>query len=276
MASTNTIGGPGASGTSNQGVSCAISGDATTLAIGGSTDNSYIGATWVFTQSGNIWSEQIKLVGTGATGLALQGTSCSISSDGNTLAVGGHRDNSFIGATWIFVRSEDVWTQQDKLVGSGSTSNSNQGISCSLSNDGNTLAVGALGDNNFIGATWIFNRSGSIWSQNIKLVGIDGIGATFQGASCALSGDGTMLAVGGDGDNTSNGATWIFVQSADVWTQQSKVVGKGNIGPAGQGTACSLSNNGSILAVEGIVIIVMLERVGYLNDLVVIGFNRLN
>ena len=136
-------------------------------------------------------------------------------------------------------------------MGSGWSGTSNQGRSCSLSNDGNTLAVGALGDNNFIGATWIFNRSGSIWSQNIKLVGTDGIGATFQGISCALSGDGTMLAVGGDGDSTSNGATWIFVQSGDVWTQQSKIVGKGNIGSARQGTACSLSNNGSILAVGG-------------------------
>ena len=47
----------------------------------------------------------------------------SLSSDGNTLAVGGYGDDSDIGATWIFTRSGSTWTQQgSKLVGTGQLS----------------------------------------------------------------------------------------------------------------------------------------------------------
>jgi hypothetical protein len=54
----------------------------------------------------------------------------SLSSDGNTLAVGGYQDNSNIGATWIFTRSGGIWTQQgNKLVGTGYNGASQQGVS---------------------------------------------------------------------------------------------------------------------------------------------------
>jgi len=50
------------------------------------------------------WTQQgAKPVGTGSAGSDVyQGRAVSLSSDGNTLAVGGFRDNSLIGATWIF------------------------------------------------------------------------------------------------------------------------------------------------------------------------------
>jgi len=58
-----------------------------------------------------------KLVGTGAVGGAFQGSSVSLSSDGNTAIVGGYGDSGFVGAAWIWTRSSGVWTQQgSKLV----------------------------------------------------------------------------------------------------------------------------------------------------------------
>jgi hypothetical protein len=146
------------------------------------------------------------LVGTGYTfityGIA-QGCSVALSSDGNTLAVGGFGDNDTAGATWIFTRSGGAWTQQgSKLVGTGATGSiSNQGFSVALSGDGNTLALGAPGDDTNIGATWIFTRSGGAWTQQgTKLVGTgytNGPLNVFQGIGVALSNDGNTLAVGG-------------------------------------------------------------------------------
>jgi hypothetical protein len=53
----------------------------------------------------------------------------SLSADGNTLAVGGTGDNSGIGATWIFIRTNGTWTQQgNKLVGTGYSGAANQGM----------------------------------------------------------------------------------------------------------------------------------------------------
>jgi hypothetical protein len=64
-----------------------------------------------FTQQGP------KLVGTGAVGGALQGSSVALSGDGTTAIVGGYQDNGRTGAAWVYTRSGGVWTQQgSKLV----------------------------------------------------------------------------------------------------------------------------------------------------------------
>ena len=94
-----------------------------------------------FTQQG------AKLVGTGVVSGAEQGSSVALSADGNTAIVGGHYDNDFAGAAWVFIRSGGVWTQQgSKLVGTGAVgSAANQGVSVALSADGNTAIVGGTG-----------------------------------------------------------------------------------------------------------------------------------
>ena len=240
-----------------QGISVSLSDDGNTLAVGGSNDGALggVGAVWVFTRSGTVWSQQgSKLVGTGATGNAAQGGSVSLSVDGNTLAVGGTGDSSGLGATWIFTRSGSTWTQQgSKLTGTGAVSPSLQGDSSSLSVDGNTLVVGGPRDNSFIGATWVFTRSGSTWTQQgSKLVGTGYVGAPQQGASVSISADGNTLAVGGPKNSSNTGAVWLFTRSGSVWTQQgSGIVGTGAVGSAEQGSSVSVNGNGNTLVVGG-------------------------
>ena len=246
--------GTGAVGKANQGYSVALSTDGNTLAVIGLNDNNYTGATWVFTRSGTSWGQQgPKLVGTGVVGSRpYQGYSVVLSADGNTLAVGGPSDNNYTGATWVFVRSGTNWGQQGpKLVGTGTPAG--QGRAVALSADGNTLAVSGEDDNFSAGATWVFVRSGTSWGQQgPKLVGSGAVGSAEQGASLALSADGSTLAVGGRGDNNYTGATWVFVRSGTNWGQQGpKLVGTGALGSADQGTSVALSADGSTLAVGG-------------------------
>ena len=103
-----------------------------------------------------------KLVGTGAIFSSQQGLSVSLSGDGNTAIVGGPNDNRETGAAWVFTRSGGVWSQQAKLV---DTAAAEQGRSVSLSADGNTAIVGGPGDNNGVGAAWVFTRAAGVWSQ---------------------------------------------------------------------------------------------------------------
>jgi len=250
--------GAGALGSARQSYSIALSADGTTLAVSGEGDNGSVGATWVFTRSGTNWSQQgPKLVGTGALGGARQSVSVALSADGTTLAVGGYSDNNNAGATWIFTRSGTNWSQQGpKLVGTGALGGAHQGVSVSLSADGTTLAVGGFTDNNMVGATWVFTRSGTSWSQQgPKLIATGAVGPygyTYQGQAVALSADGTTLAVGGDDENGSTGATWVFTRSGTSWSQQGpKLVGTGAVGPAFQGAFLSLSADGNTLAEGG-------------------------
>ena len=72
----------------------------------------------MFTRSNGVWTQQgQKLLATDSVGTAQQGSSVSVSSDGNTAIVGGYEDNDYVGAVWVFTRSNGVWTQQgSKLV----------------------------------------------------------------------------------------------------------------------------------------------------------------
>src|SRR5512143_3940626 len=175
-----------------QGTSVALSADGNTAILGGPWDDSQLGAAWVFTRFNGIWKQQQKLIGSGAVGIAYQGTSVALSADGDTAIVGGPLDNSSAGAAWVFTRSGGVWTQQGgKLVGTGGYGGTKQGASVALSADGNTALVGGPGDNGGTGAAWVYTRSQGVWSQQgDKLWSTDKLGLPHEGTSVALSSDG--------------------------------------------------------------------------------------
>ena len=198
-----------------------------------------------------------KLVGMLATGAAEQGYSVALSGDGNTAIVGGRSDNGGAGAAWVFARRGEVWTQQSgKLVGTGATGAAAQGYSVALSADGATAIVGGNNDNGGAGAAWVFTRHGAVWSQQGgKLVGNDAVNTPYgaaQGTSVALSADGAAAIVGGNNDNGTFGAAWVFTRSGGAWSQQgAKLVGTGAVGGADQGFSVALSADGTTAIVGG-------------------------
>jgi VCBS repeat protein/FG-GAP repeat protein len=231
----------------------ALSADGDTAIVGVSLESNLTGAAWVFTRSSGVWSQQgPKLVGTGAIGEARQGESVALSGDGNTAIVGGLNDNNGVGAAWVFTRSNGVWTQEAKLIGSDAVGAAHQGSSIALSGDGNTAIVGGPQDNNSAGAVWVFTRSGGQWTQQGgKLVGTGAVGTQVnQGRSVGLSGDGNLAIVGGPFDNggplgNEIGAAWLFTRSDGIWSQLQKLVsGEANFPQAFFGASVALSADG--------------------------------
>jgi hypothetical protein len=244
--------GTGAIGNAAQALSVSLSADGNTAIVGGPEDDGGTGAAWVFTRSGGVWTQQAKLSGSDAppTFDAEQGFSVSLSADGNTAILGG---NDPVGAAWVFTRSGGVWSQQGPpLRGTGAVGGAQQGLSVSLSSDGNTAVIGGPRDDSDTGAAWIFTRSGGVWTQQgPKLVGTGAVGAE-QGWSVSLSGDGTTAILGGPFDDTDTGAAWVFTRSGAVWTQQGpKLVGTGAVGNSFQGHSVSLSADGNTAIVGG-------------------------
>lgn len=251
----NKLTGSGNVGPSQQGYSVAASADGNTGLVGAPSDNSGVGAAWVFVRTGTGWTQQgSKLVGSGAVGTASQGSSVALSADGNTALIGGPYDNSHVGAAWVFTRSGSSWTQQgDKLVGNAAVGNAWQATSVALSADGNTALLGGPEDSSGVGAVWVFTRSGSTWTQQgNKLTGTGYLFRSDQGATVALSSDGNTALIGGFGDSTNVGAVWVFARSGTTWTQQgSKLVGSGAAGKSQQGTSVALSADGNTALVGG-------------------------
>ena len=225
-------------------------------------ENNANGSTWVFVRSGGGWIQQSRLVGTGNIGPAQQGSSVSVSSDGNKLIIGGPKDNDFLtspggtGAAWIFNRTGTTWTQEgNKLVGAntvGEYAGSQQGFSVAISADGATSLLGGPVDNIIVGAAWVFSLSGSTWTEQAKLLPASSPGPANQGYSVSVSADGNTLIVGGPNDNGGYpGAAWIFTRSGTNWSQQgTKLVGSGAaIGQTNQGYSVSISADGNTAVV---------------------------
>jgi hypothetical protein len=221
--------GSGAVGASFQGYSVALSADGNTAIVGGPNDTPYgfdnacgcygvTGAAWVWTRTNGVWTQQgPKLVGDDSSASSTQGVSVALSADGNTALVGGFEQYDD-GAVWVWTRTAGIWTQQGpKLIASGAVGLSALGRSVALSADGNIALVGGAGDPQNAGATWVWRRTGTAWTQRgTKLVGTGAVqtNPAYQSNAVALSADGQTGAIGVWGDADGDGGVWIFVHSS--------------------------------------------------------------
>jgi hypothetical protein len=241
------------------GWSVSLSADGSTALVAAPRDNNDVGAVWVFTRSGETWSQGAKLTGSGASGGTYYfGKSVALSADGNTALIGGSDDDdSSIGAAWVFTRSGETWTQQgSQLTGAGETGDGSFGESVALSGNGSTALIGGPQDNNWQGAAWVFTRSGETWTQQgPKLTGKEESAQGNFGTSVALSEDGSTALIGAgliDGIGTSEAAAWVFTRSGATWAQQgAKLTGAGEVGEGHFGLGVALSANGNTALIGG-------------------------
>jgi hypothetical protein len=179
------------------------------------------GAAYVFRRNAGTWSQEARLVPSDAVGGELFGHDVAIS--GDTAVVGAFNATGAFpaeGAAYVFVRSGSSWVLQQKLSAADPSFQAGFGVSVSI--DGDTVVVGAHGDQMARGAAYVFRRSGTIWSQLIKLQAPDGTVQSYFGYGTAL--DGQTLAVGAP--QAAAGAVYVFTEGAGGWAFQQKLVPK--------------------------------------------------
>lgn len=233
------------------------------------------------------------------TGVADQfGSAVALSADGSTMVVGSQGEDSNAtgitagtgadgadtspdsGAVYVFTRSGNTWAQQAYVKSSNSETLDVFGRTVSLSDDGNTLAVGAIGEDSdgsnqadnsqaAAGAVYIYTRSGTIWSQQAYIKAANAEIDDQFGFSISLSTDGNTLAVGtfsedsnatgvtngtgtagvNDGSADNSGAAYVYTRSGTTWTQQAYI--KASNAGAGDsfGGSIALSGDGNTLLV---------------------------
>jgi subtilisin family serine protease len=167
-----------------------------------------LGAAYVFTRSGTIWTFQAKLVASDRGAGDHFGYSVSIS--GDTVVVGSRfsdigaaRDQ---GAAYVYARSGTLWAFQAKLTASDGAAGDEFGISASVF--GNSVVVGASQNPTKKGKAYFFSRNGSVWTQRAALVAPDGAADDLFGVSVALNAETAI--VGAAFDNTRRGSAYFF------------------------------------------------------------------
>jgi hypothetical protein len=165
------------------------------------------------------------------------GYGLSLSSDGNTIAIGAPRSSEGPRYVRVYENNSGVWEQ----VGDDLNGNSFFGLSVSLSSDGSKVAVSQDSDFNNIGNVRIYQNNSGVWEQVGGDINVMGFEDNVR--SVSLSSDGNIVAYG-----TTNGTTnkvRIYENNSGVWQQ----IGSDLNEQHSFGNSVSLSSDGSILAV---------------------------
>jgi hypothetical protein len=137
-----------------------ISGE--TVLVGAYRKGNFQGVGYVFVRSGAIWSQQQKL--TAADGLAGDEFGFAVSLDGDTAAIGAHKDDDGptqdLGSVYVFTRGGTVWTEQTKIVRFDIFTFSQFGYTLAL--DGGNLVIGQGGGLN---TAWVYSQNGADWTS---------------------------------------------------------------------------------------------------------------
>jgi hypothetical protein len=294
--------GSGGTLTGNAGNSAAISADGNTIAIGAPHESSGAkgingnqndhsvyssGAVYVFRRTGTTWAQQAYVKASNPGQGDNFGSMVALSADGNTIAVaayyeasaatginGNQNDRSIpqAGAVYVFTRTGTTWSQQAYVkasntgragVGDAFSKGDQFGYSIALSADGNTLAVGAIGEDSAAtgingdqaddsamgsGAAYVFARSGSAWSQQAYVKSSNTAPNVMFGYSIGVSGNGNTLAVGEFDADRGKGALYVFTRSGSTWSQEARIQASNAENQDSLGYSLAISEDGNTIA----------------------------
>jgi hypothetical protein len=241
------------------------------------------------------WLHMLYAKASNAETLDQFGFAVAASADGSTLAIGAHTEDSSTGgaptdngvpnagAVYVLVRDGETWREQAYLKAAVPGAGDYFGFALALSDDGNTLAIGARDeaggapgidgdqtDNSMpkAGAAYVFARAGETWTQQAYVKASNpgyffSLGDSF-GVALALAGDGNTLAVGAYGERSSAtgidgdelddslrnaGAVYTFARAGATWAQTAYIKASNTDEDDYFGRMVALSGDGSTLAV---------------------------
>ncbi|MFM1804198.1 MAG: hypothetical protein RL136_1077 [Planctomycetota bacterium] len=175
--------------------------------------------------------------------------------DGDVLAVSTPATDDVAestGSVYVFERVAGAFEFRTKLMASDADYRDRFGFAVDV--EGDTIAVGAVGDDNLEGgadhgAAYVFKRIGDEWTEVAKLVASDRASLDGLGSSVAIEGDrvlvGASSAAVGD---IRTGAAYLFESVDGAWLEVAKFTA--STAGAGDGVGASVALGGS-LAVLG-------------------------
>ena len=240
-------------GTTNSYFGSADALNGSTALIGADGDNSFQGAAYLFTKSNGLWSQGQKL--TASDGLPGDEFGYRVALADATLVVGAFTatvgGNTSQGAAYVFTKSNNTWSESQKLTANDGGLFDNFGAGVAL--DGETLVVAAngatVGGNPAQGAVYVFTESNGTWTQTQKLTANDGAAYDNFGLSVALQG--SAILVGSPhatvGSNQVQGAVYVFTESNGTWTQTQKLTASDGAANDSFGQSVALSDSTALV-----------------------------
>ena len=217
--------------------------DGNTLLIGAPAqafgDNYDQGAAYIYVKSGDTWTQQAE-IGDLANGKArdLLGTAVALSGDTALISAPGIDDSA--GCVFVYVRTGTTWTRQAKLTVTDTPFGLYTGGTVALR--GNIALIQGPYVSGDPSAVYVFERSGTTWTQKKKLLSADVAAGDEFALSLALSDNAAFVGADQKQIGTNYGQGRVYVFSGSDWDTQSTIDS-----PAGT----SYGHFGTSIAVDG-------------------------
>ncbi|MGB0370485.1 MAG: FG-GAP repeat protein [Opitutales bacterium] len=239
----------------------AVSVDGVRILVG-SPDDDYNGFTntgsvFSFVSSGAIWSREAVFRGSSfLSDNRYFGTAVSL--DGNYALIGSRSDvDSPDGSASVFVSDGNgAWSFLEKLIPSDLESGDSYGSSLALDED--TAFIAAFADSGNgqganSGSVHVYDRTGSSWNHNAKLMPSDGNRDGSFGISIGLQGDLAVIgASGADVGGNKRGQAYIFTRVSGDWNESSKLSASDGADNDDFGRAVALDGDKVFVGVGGL------------------------
>jgi hypothetical protein len=173
------------------------------------------------------WTKTQRILASDKEAGDLFGDEVAISDDGHTAIVGSRGEGTgatTAGAAYIY-KWFGYWLEIAKIQSNNTGAFTNFGHHVSISGDGHTVVVGAIGhDTNGTdsGAAYIFSDASGAWAQTAALVGSDTASGDVFGESVSISAGGQTVLVGArynDSGGSDSGAAYVFSNATGTWVE---------------------------------------------------------
>jgi MYXO-CTERM domain-containing protein len=201
-------------------------------------DDNYRGAAYVFARSGTTFTQEQKLVASDGAARMVFGGSAALTADRAML---GSSDGW--GSAYVFARSGTTWTEEQKLLPSDNTIETGFGGAVALTAD--RAVIGGSRYNSFLGAAYVFVRSGTTWTEEQKLLPSDRAAPQSFGGALAMTAD--RILIGAPSLRDGLGAAYVFVRNGTTWTEEQKLVASDGTQGATFGVSVSLTPDRALI-----------------------------
>lgn len=266
------------------------------------------GAVYLYQYDGTEWLEDTYIKASNVDDGDFFGSTVSLSDNGNRVAVGAPNEGNnatgisttfpttssgkfFSGAVYVYRRDGSDWVEDAYIKASNANAYDYFGVSTSISDEGNVLAIGAWGESSAVsgphtspipdvatnryksGAAYVYRHNSVAWTEDAYIKAGNSNNNDRFGWGVAVSGNGDWLAIiardedsdtsgvhASSADQTSNaasgsGAAYLYRHNNALWTEQAYIKSSnnrdGDIAFGHRPSSISLSNSGDHLVVGG-------------------------